>query len=62
MNTSKSITFTKWQLVLFEMSGFIIGLSGGATWSGTFAPYANYLSILGLAIGLYIVVVLRRNR
>jgi uncharacterized membrane protein YgaE (UPF0421/DUF939 family) len=57
MNFFKNTTFTWWQIGMFKLSVFTIGIAAGTYWHEVFASYLTLLVTVGIVSGLYIATV-----
>ncbi len=47
-------TFVWWEIFLIKISLLSMGAAAGAYWHEFVLPYAGWLAIVGIAVGLYV--------
>lgn len=61
MNIFKNTAFTWPQIALLKLSVLLIGIAVGANWPAVFVSYTWPLVIVAVVLGIYLVVVWRKE-
>lgn len=54
MNIFKNVTFSWWQVSLFKIAMFLLGIAVGTFWSDFFKNYFVIIISLGVVLSVYI--------